>query len=217
MFGLPGQTVDQGLSDLQQAIDLDVEHLSWYQLTLEPNTPFAHTPPTLPDDEAVWQMQQQGLQRLQQHGFKQYEISAFAQPDAQCQHNLNYWRFGDYIGLGAGAHAKISNMAAGTITRTARHRDPKRYLETAGTAAVISSESPLGREELPLEFMMNHLRLFEAINPGRFEERTGTPWSTVEQSVKEGIQLKLMVQQDGKFRTTERGKRYLNELLNCFF
>ena len=216
MFGLPRQTQPQALEDLQHAIDLGVEHLSWYQLTMEPNTPFGHTPPAVPDEDQLWEMQQAGQQHLQQAGLVQYEISAYAKAGAQCQHNLNYWRFGDYLGIGAGAHGKITNVAEGTITRTARQRSPERYLQHAGSAVAISSREPIVVEDLPLEFMMNRLRLQESFTAQQYQERTGCGWSQVEAAVTVGVERGLLQWQGEQLSTTKQGKSFLNDLLELF-
>lgn len=216
MFGLPHQRVEHALADLQQATALGVTHLSWYQLTMEPNTPFGHAPPPLPHEEEIWDMQEEGQQQLQQAGYMQYEISAYAQPQQQCQHNLNYWRFGDYIGIGAGAHAKITSVAEGSIIRTARHRSPERYLQSAGTEQVESSRHIVIEGELPLEFMMNRLRLAEPFTARQFEERTGCAWEDVEQPVMQAVERELLEWRDEMLSTTLRGKNFLNELLLLF-
>ncbi len=216
MFGLPHQQPEQALADLQQAVELDVSHLSWYQLTMEPNTLFGHTPPPLPDDEQIWEMQQAGQRLLQQAGLGQYEISAYARSGEQCQHNLNYWRFGDYLGIGAGAHAKITHVAEGTITRTARHRSPERYLQHAGTPEVESSCHILEADELPLEFMMNRLRLMEPFSIRHYRERTGVDWKWVEAAVDEALERGLLQRNEDQISTTEQGRNFLNDLLELF-
>lgn len=216
MFGLPQQTVAQAVADLQQAVDLDVDHLSWYQLTMEPNTPFGHSPPQTPDDDQLWEMQQAGQSLLRAAGLQQYEISAYAKADQQCQHNLNYWRFGDYLGIGAGAHAKITDVAAGTISRTARQRSPQHYLQSAGSQQMESSRHIIEPAEIPLEFMMNRLRLLEPFMVRQFEERTGCLWRGVEQPVAEAVELGLLQWCDDQLSTTVQGKEFLNDLLGLF-
>lgn len=216
MFGLPEQTQRQAVEDLRQAMELGVEHLSWYQLTMEPNTPFGHSPPPLPDEDQLWEMQQAGQQFLQQAGLGQYEISAYAQQGSECQHNLNYWRFGDYLGIGAGAHAKITNVAERTITRSARQRSPERYLQAVGHDDVVNGQQILRREALPLEFMMNRLRLIESFTPAQYEERTGTEWSQVESAVAEAMGQGLLQWQEGELSTTLQGRNFLNNLLEQF-
>ncbi len=216
MFGLPRQTETEALTDLQQAIALEVDHLSWYQLTMEPNTPFGHSPPVVPDEDQLWEMQQAGQSLLQQAGLRQYEISAYARPDQQCLHNLNYWRFGDYLGIGAGAHAKITNVAEGTITRTARLRSPEQYLKIADSEQAINSCRVVSAEELPLEFMMNQLRLMEPFTVRHFEERGGCPWSVVEQPVAEAVGQGLLQWRGEQLSVTVQGRNFLNDLLELF-
>ncbi len=216
MFGLPQQVQSQALADLQRAIELEVDHLSWYQLTMEPNTPFGHTPPQLPDEDQLWELQQAGQSLLQQAGLEQYEISAYARSAQQCQHNLNYWCFGDYLGVGAGAHAKITDVAEGRIKRTARRRSPQQYLDSAGTDKVVSSCRTLTAEALPLEYMMNRLRLHESFTPHQFEERTGTPWQPIEGLVAEAVERELLQWHQGALSTTLQGRNFLNDLLVLF-
>lgn len=216
MFALPGQTEAEAMADLQQAIDLEVDHLSWYQLTMEPNTPFGHSPPIVPDGNLIWELQQAGQSLLQQAGLEQYEISAYAKRGEECQHNLNYWRFGDYLGIGAGAHAKVTNVAEGRVTRTARLRSPRQYLKSAGSEAAINSRTTVAAEELPLEFMMNRLRLVEPFTARQFEERTGCSWERVEATVNEVVEQALLRQTGDQFSATERGRNFLNDLLGWF-
>ncbi|MBT5688009.1 MAG: radical SAM family heme chaperone HemW, partial [Gammaproteobacteria bacterium] len=142
MFGLPEQSIEQATEDLRRVVAMGVGHLSWYQLTMEPNTPFGHTPPArLPDDDQLWEIQQEGQQLLQQEELIQYEISAYARPQQQCRHNLNYWNFGDYLGIGAGAHSKLTSVVIGSVTRSTRHRNPQQYIFSSGTESVLSSHS----------------------------------------------------------------------------
>ncbi|MEZ5672925.1 MAG: radical SAM family heme chaperone HemW, partial [Thiotrichaceae bacterium] len=157
MFGLPGQTWDSALRELEIACHFKPSHLSWYQLTIEPHTEFYRAPPLLPEDEEIWQMQQAGLEFLQVQQFENYEISAFAQVGQQCQHNLNYWQFGDYIGIGAGAHGKLTNIQTNGITRYSKQSHPKAYLKTAHTTAVLATCNELQPNEIIGEFMLNAL------------------------------------------------------------
>ena len=156
MHGLPNQNIDDALYDLTQAIEIKPPHLSWYQLTIEPNTLFGSKPPVLPDDDKLWEIYQQGHQLLTQHGYQQYETSAYAKPHAQCQHNLNYWRFGDYLGIGCGAHGKLT-QTNGQIIRTIKTRHPKGYLQ----GRYLEKSYTVIQEDLPFEFFMNRFRLFE--------------------------------------------------------
>lgn len=163
MFALPQQTARQAAEDVATAIALEATHISYYQLTLEPNTLFHAQPPILPDNDLAWQMQQAGQEQLATADYEQYEVSAYAQTKRQCAHNLNYWQFGDYLGLGAGAHGKITDAAQQNITRLSKHRHPQKFMQTAGTAQSIQSERILTRKDVGLEFMMNALRLNKEI------------------------------------------------------
>ncbi len=216
MFGLPDQTIEQALSDLQTAIAHKPQHISWYQLTLEPNTVFYSKPPVLPEDDLIWDMQQQGQALLAQHGYEQYEISAYAKPGHRCAHNLNYWQFGDYVGIGAGAHGKITDVTAGAITRTARHRIPERYMELAGTEAATAERKTLAQEDITLEFMMNVLRLKDGVSPSIFMQRTGLPINTVQNQLQEAEARGLIEWNISSLKPTEQGQRYLNDLLQLF-
>ena len=216
MFGLPGQTVKNALADLQRVMDYRPGHLSWYQLTIEPNTIFYAKPPELPDADLAWEMQQQGQALLSDHDYRQYEISAYAQKDHHCMHNLNYWQFGDYLGIGAGAHSKITNVAEGTIRRSARHRIPDRYLQLAGTASVFADTRELSGADIQLEFMMNALRLTEGIHPQLFLQRTGLPISHVQSQLHAAEDTGLLEWNITTLKPTEKGQRYLNDLLQLF-
>ncbi|MCX7150775.1 MAG: radical SAM family heme chaperone HemW, partial [Rhodocyclales bacterium] len=181
MYALPQQTLNEAERDIATAIGAGVSHISAYHLTLEPNTPFHHAPPPLPDDDLAADMQEMVEAMLAAAGFEHYETSAFARPGERCQHNLNYWRFGDYLGIGAGAHSKLSNHE--TIRREARHRNPRAYLEGAVRGDFISTQQSVARADLPGEFMMNALRLNEGFLPRLFTERTGLPLAVIEESV----------------------------------
>ena len=215
MFALPGQTPAMALADLQQAIDLAPEHLSHYQLTLEPNTLFHKYPPSLPDDERAAQMQEQCLERLQQAGYAQYEVSAHARPDRACRHNLNYWRFGDYLGIGAGAHGKITLPAEQRILRRVRLRHPDRYLAASGQERV-ASEQQLEPGDRVFEFMLNALRLTAGCETGLFSERTGLPLSSIERPLAEAMDRGLLELAEGHIRPTALGRRFLNDLQAVF-
>jgi len=216
MFGLPGQTVNQALSDLQTAIDHAPQHISWYQLTIEPNTVFYSKPPVLPEEDQIWEMQERGQALLEKHGYLQYEISAYAKPEHQCLHNLNYWQFGDYLGIGAGAHSKLTNVAEGSITRSARHRIPERYIELAGNVAVVSDKRELNKDDLKLEFMMNVLRLKKGVHPSMFLQRTGLPVSDIQSQLHSAEDNGLLEWNITTLKPTEKGQRYLNDLLQYF-
>jgi len=218
MHGLPKQTVDEALTDLQCAIDLGVTHISWYQLTIEPNTVFYRQPPTLPVDEVLWDIQQAGLTLLQNHGFQQYEVSAFARAvndELQaCRHNLNYWRFGDYLGIGAGAHGKITLPAENKIVRYNKTRIPKHYLQHH--AAALAEQQTLLANDLPFEFMLNALRLREGVPAALFAERTGLPLAAIDAVWKKMRAQDLMVQDESRLAVTEKGFLFLNDVLTAF-
>ncbi len=216
MYGLPGQDPDAALSDLEQAIQLDPAHLSYYQLTLEPNTAFYQAPPPLPDDERLWTMHRQGREGLSGAGFDPYEVSAFARAGRQCVHNLNYWMFGDYLGIGPGAHGKRTDPAFGRVVRTRKPRHPDAYLAWAASGEVAGEGDGVERKELPLEFMMNALRLFNGFEPQLFEQRTGLPLSAVEGPLKAAEARGLIHWGIDRISPTERGRNYLNELLEGF-
>lgn len=214
MFGLPQQTITDAIQDLQTAIMLNPTHLSWYQLTLEPNTLFYQKPPPLPADDLIWDMQQQGKNLLATHNFAQYEISAYAKSGLQCQHNLNYWEFGDYLGIGAGAHSKITDFANNTIRRFHKVRHPKDYLDI--NKAFIVEEKTVNPAELPLEFMMNALRLNKAIPITLFTERTGIDIAVISKPLNQAQKLELLAVENNNFIVTAHGQKFLNNLLELF-
>jgi putative oxygen-independent coproporphyrinogen III oxidase len=213
MFGLPNQTIDDALFDLQTAIDLQTSHLSWYQLTLEPNTYFHRFPPILPSDDARFEIQQAGQQFLANHQFSQYEISAYSQNDP-CKHNVNYWQFGDYLGIGAGAHAKLTHLKSKEITRRYSVKNPKQYLSS--TAEDISVLKQIESSELSLEFMMNALRLYQPIEKALFETRTGLSFSIIAEKIDYLVSEKLLSQNAEHFFVTKKGHLFLNEVLEVF-
>lgn len=213
MFGLPAQTTAQALQDLRTAVDLQPTHLSWYELTIEPNTWFHRHPPLRPDDDALWEMQTAGRSLLHDSGYDRYEVSAYAQQGRQCRHNLNYWQFGDYLGIGAGAHAKISNAATQTITRTAKVKHPQAYLDTARGAARISSRAELSAADVMLEFAINSLRLDSGFTKTAFTATTSLPFAVIESRVKTAIANDWLAEDNGHIKTTEKGQLHLNELL----
>jgi oxygen-independent coproporphyrinogen-3 oxidase len=216
MFGLPDQTQEMAMQDLQQAIALQPEHLSWYQLTLEPNTAFQAEPPAgIPDEDSLGGMTEAGLDILAPAGYAQYEISAHAQPGRQCRHNLNYWQFGDYIGVGAGAHGKLT-LPDGSIVRRRRQRHPQRYMETALAGDAVSSETRLQDDDLLLEFMLNALRLNDGVPADSFEQRTGLSLEAIDQRLALARNQGLLDTDPDVIRPTGRGRRYLNNLLLLF-
>ncbi|PPD10436.1 radical SAM family heme chaperone HemW [Methylophilus sp.] len=214
MYALPEQSLEDALQDAETACQIKPAHLSFYHLTLEPNTPFHRTPPSLPDDDTSATMQEEIEKILAANGYQHYETSGFAQPGQQCQHNLNYWTFGDYLGIGAGAHSKLSFHDR--IIRQSRHKHPKRYLEAITTRQVVDSEWQIGREDLAFEFMMNALRLVDGVEAGLFQQRTGLPLRAIQAQLLEAQQKELLVQESGMIAPTLKGQRFLNELLGIF-
>jgi oxygen-independent coproporphyrinogen-3 oxidase len=213
MFGLPGQTIEQALADLRIATELQPAHISWYELTIEPNTWFHRHPPERPVDDDLWEMQQSGRTLLDATGFERYEVSAYARDDRRCRHNMNYWQFGDYLGIGAGAHAKISDAATQSITRISRLRHPRTYLDSTHSTQRISTTSRLAPDDVVLEFAMNALRLERGFSKTTFTAATGLPYAAIEASVNHGLADGLLSIKDDTIKPTQRGQRYLNELL----
>lgn len=214
MYGLPEQTLDDALQDAEVACQLNPAHLSFYHLTLEPNTPFHRTPPSLPDDDTSAQMQDEIEKVLASHGYENYETSAFAKAGKQCRHNLNYWTFGDYLGIGAGAHSKLSFHDK--IIRQSRHKHPKRYMEHAPQGRAIDNEWQISAKELGFEFMMNALRLNNGFDTGLFEMRTGQHIWQLQKTIKLAVDKGLLVQTDSYIKPSLQGRRFLNELLQLF-
>jgi putative oxygen-independent coproporphyrinogen III oxidase len=213
MHGLPQQTPTQALKDLAQAIALKPEHLSWYQLTLEPGTLFFKRPPTLPSCDTLYAIEQQGLEQLAQHHYQRYEVSAYAKAKKQCQHNLNYWRFGDYVGIGAGAHSKISDHGEQSITRFQKTRYPKSYLQHR---SMIVKQRMLSADDRVIEYMMNHLRLFRPVPFEHFESRTYLSKGQLKKSLHEAEQKGLVTIDSDCFYATVKGRNFLNDLLAIF-
>jgi putative oxygen-independent coproporphyrinogen III oxidase len=214
MYALPEQALDQALHDAQMACDLKPAHLSFYHLTLEPNTPFHRTPPSLPDDDTSAEMQEQIEALLAQHGYDNYETSAFSQAGKQCKHNLNYWTFGDYLGIGAGAHSKLSFHDK--IIRQARHKHPKRYMDFTAEGKAIDQEWQIKQEDIGFEFMMNALRLSNGFDKDLIALRTGIPFITLQKQVKQAIKLGLISDELQLIKPTLKGRRFLNNLLDIF-
>ncbi|WP_448695846.1 radical SAM family heme chaperone HemW [Pseudomonas moraviensis] len=213
MHGLPDQSLDDALSDLRQAIALKPTHISWYQLTLEPNTVFWNQPPVLPEDDTLWDIQEAGQALLAEHGYAQYEVSAYAQPDRPARHNLNYWSFGDFIGIGAGAHGKLSHPD-GRIVRTWKTRLPKDYLNPAKNFQ--AGEKSLSNDEMPFEFLMNALRLTAGVESRLYPERTGLSLDSLAEGRREAEQSGLLQVEPSRLAATERGQLFLNDLLQQF-
>jgi oxygen-independent coproporphyrinogen-3 oxidase len=235
MHGLPQQSLTNALDDLKTAISLNPEHLSWYQLTIEPNTAFYSKPPQLPQDDELWEIQQQGVKLLAAAGYQQYEISGYSKANFQCQHNLNYWQYGDYIGIGCGAHGKITDSKNNTIYRTVKVKHPKGYLDK--NREHLDQLSQVSEEDRPFEYMMNRLRLFSPFNLNEYQNCTGLSSNSILAPLKQAEQQGLMQQltpkvlqqrpqettqslvtttgQEG-WQVTSKGHRYLNDLLTLF-
>jgi len=222
MHGLPNQTQAEALKDLQQAIDLQPDHLSWYQLTLEPNTAFYQAPPVLPDDDTLWEIQQAGQALIAQAGYQQYEVSAYAKSGSEARHNLNYWQFGDYLGIGAGAHGKITwghHKGGLEIVRTSKQRHPKQYLKALDA---VSQRTVLEQKDLPLEFLMNALRLKQGVDESLYPQRTGLTLVSLSPGLEQLQGQGLMVQNEQmakrapRLATTDEGFTYLNAVLEAF-
>ena len=214
MHGLPEQTVDMAVADLQTAIAFQPQHISWYQLTIEPNTVFYRQPPPLPNDDLLADIQHYGGHLLSTNGFQQYEISAFSQAKKQAQHNINYWQFGDYIGIGAGAHGKLTDINTQAIIRRQKTRLPAHYL--SGDGAPNTQQHVVAKEELALEFMMNALRLNRGVDTQLFTERTGLALSELEPILGSLKQQGLMKANKEVLATTDLGQRFLNSVLAEF-
>lgn len=214
MYGLPDQNPAQALDDVRTALQLAPTHLSVYQLTLEPNTPFHARPPVLPDDDALAAMQEAIEAELAAHGFRHYEVSAYAPAGRQCRHNRNYWEFGDYLGVGAGAHAKITDATG--IARLAKRKQPQDYLAHAGTAAALAEERRLSADDAVFEFMLNALRLADGVPRTLFAERTGLPSDTIADGVQRATERGLLADDNDALRPTALGRRFLNDLIGMF-
>ena len=213
MFALPGQTLAQARRDVEQAIALAPAHISYYQLTLEPNTRFYRHPPRLPGNELAWEIQQQGVHLLARHGWQQYEVSAHAQDGSRCLHNLNYWQFGDYLGIGAGAHQKISFDDFGVV-RSAKPRNPQQYMELALDADYPAAPGPpLQPEELAFEYLLNALRLKSGFTRQQFEHHTGIAFASHAPKLRKLCHENLLVMQDDRVYCSETGYRFLDDLL----
>jgi len=214
MYALPQQTLEQALQDVQTALEYSPQHLSCYHLTLEPNTLFAHRPPPLPDDDASSAMQQGIEALLAGHGYAHYETSAFARPKKQSRHNLNYWQFGDYLGLGAGAHSKLSFHDK--VMRQARYKQPQAYMEAMARGMPVQSEQVLSKYDLAFEFMMNALRLNNGFDEVLFQERTSLPLLLIRRELDEAEKRGLLQRGGQRIAPTELGRRFLNDLLEIF-
>ena len=216
MYALPQQTLAAALYDVEKALSLQTPHLSHYQLTLEPNTAFAANPPPLPDEDSAWDMQETCQARLAQAGMGQYEVSAYARPGHECAHNLNYWHFGDYLGIGAGAHAKLTDATTGAIRRRWKVRAPRGYLEHAGTPRGIGGDDPIPAERLPFEFMLNALRLNDGFPLLDFATRTGLAQNVIQPQLDNAVRRGWLELADDHVRATELGQRFLNDVIASF-
>jgi oxygen-independent coproporphyrinogen-3 oxidase len=214
MYALPEQTLEEARRDIETAIDFGPTHLSAYHLTLEPNTPFHHAPPPLPDDDLAADMQEMVEATLAAAGFQHYETSAFARPGRRCQHNLNYWNFGDYLGIGAGAHGKLSPHTG--IVREMRHKHPQAYLQAAASGNFVQERRMVSAAELPFEFMMNGLRLIDGVPTALYAERTGLQLSELQGPLLAAQREGLLEVPTERIAPTARGQRFLNRLLGMF-
>ena len=211
MHGLPDQSLEEALDDLRQAIALNPPHLSWYQLTIEPNTLFSSRPPVLPDDDARWDIFEQGDKLLTAAGYQQYETSAYAKPGYRCEHNLNYWRFGDYLGIGCGAHGKLT-QEDGRIIRTTKTRHPRGFM----AGKYLDRQHEVADSEKPFEFFMNRFRLLEAAPREEFSRFTGLDESVIRPQIDEALAKGYLTETPDNWQITEKGKLFLNSLLELF-
>jgi oxygen-independent coproporphyrinogen-3 oxidase len=214
MYALPHQTLDEAIDDAKTATSFNTQHLSFYHLTIEPNTFFFKHPPKLPLDDESAEMQETIEDILGQHGYQHYETSAFAKPKSQCEHNLNYWQFGDYLGIGAGAHSKLTFHDK--MGRESRYKNPKQYMEKVVTHNMIESEIIIHESDLAFEFMMNHLRLIDGFSIQSFEDKTGLNISAIDKELKVAINKKLIAIDHEMIKPTLLGQRFLNDLLSIF-
>ena len=212
MFGLPDQTLEECLSDVQQAIELNPTHLSCYQLTIEPNTLFHHHPPITPNDDELWDMQTAIQAELSNNNFQQYEVSAYSKPNKQCRHNLNYWQFGDYLGIGAGAHGKITDNN-GTVNRYWKIKHPTTYLQKDSK---IGAQNTVSNDQITFEFMLNALRLTDGFDYSIFAQRTGLSSDSIQPLIDKHINLDLISVENTKIIPTARGKQLLNQMLEDY-
>ena len=208
MFGLPGQSTQQAVDDIRQAIEAGAPHISHYQLTLEPNTAFAANPPELPGEESCWRMQSLAAELLLENGYEQYEISAWSRTGHACGHNLNYWRYGDFLGIGAGAHAKLTDAGAGQIRRLSKQRHPRQYL----SGERIAENRLIEGSERVFEFFLNRLRLREGLSPAEFSARTGLRWARVEDRVEQAVSKGLLKARSERLVHTDAGWRFINDI-----
>jgi putative oxygen-independent coproporphyrinogen III oxidase len=220
MHGLPNQTAVDAISDLKTALSFQPTHISWYQLTIEANTEFYSSPPTLPVDEMLWHIQEMGIDFLHTHSFTQYETSAFSTLNQESKHNVNYWKFGDYIGIGAGAHGKITNGTQNTLFRTQKTRQPKNYITKyyENKSILTTSHQVIPCNDIAVEYFMNALRLNRPINLHEFEQRTGLTYGSIKKFLQPSFNKALLTDNSNKgvIETTKKGKLFLNEILKGF-
>lgn len=216
MYALPGQSPAQSRCDIELAVAANPAHVSFYQLTIEPNTVFASQPPPLPAEDIAWDMQQAGLELLEAAGFGQYEISAYAKPGLQSRHNMNYWRYGDFLAVGAGAHGKITLPAEDKLLRYAKHRQPKRYLKALQSRDWLAQSRELTREDRIFEFFLNQLRLKNGVYMDDFSARTGLDWQVVESRVQQALDQDLLEISGKRLRPTELGWKFVNDIQQLF-
>lgn len=216
MYALPGQTLQAAVDDVRRAVASGAPHVSHYQLTIEPNTAFHAAPPALPDDDQAWDIQRQCAGMLGDSGLVNYEVSAWARPGAECRHNLNYWEYGDFIGIGAGAHGKLTTPAEGAIRRRVRRRHPRDWMAAAERGDSVADDRAIGPEERVFEFFLNQLRLRRGVLKTQFSPRTGLPWDAVREPVGEAIGRGLLEDRGDRLVPTVTGWRFLNEIQALF-
>ena len=214
MFALPGQSLQDALKDVQMACAQPVNHISYYQLTLEPNTIFHRFPPKLPDDDTSWEIQTKGIEILKNAGFQRYEVSAYSQPDQQCIHNTNYWQYGDYLGIGAGAHSKITTSDG--VLRNQRTRQPNSYMQAVSSHSHVIQQHMVSSDQLIFEFMLNNLRLTNGFSSSTFTQTTGLTWSQVEKQIQQRIDEGLIEKSHHQFQATPLGYQFLDDLTQKF-
>ncbi len=214
MHGLPGQSMEDALSDIQDALAFTPPHLSWYQLTIEPNTFFHHQPPRLPEEDMLWDIQEEGKAIIAQANLQQYEVSAYAQANYECKHNKNYWEFGDYLGIGAGAHSKVTDVEQRTITRHWQVKNPKNYLDPG--QSFMAQKVTLAPHDICFEFMLNALRMTQGVSADIFRERTGLSLDVIEPMLTIAKNKKLLVDDPALLCATKLGHQFLNDLVGLF-
>jgi oxygen-independent coproporphyrinogen-3 oxidase len=216
MFGLPQQSIEQAIEDLEQAIKLAPTHLSCYQLTIEPNTLFHHSPPATPDEDSLWEMQSALGSVLAKNNYQQYEVSAWAMNHQRCQHNLNYWQFGDYLGIGAGAHGKITDQDF-QLSRNWKIKHPTSYLNNSAQGkSLTGANNDILALDIPFEFMMNALRLTQGFKLDLFEQRTGQDRKVLQPQLEKHIQQGLISLEDDEVSLSARGKAMVNNMLQDY-